>query len=92
MAPVTTNRSVRLQNDLWSWITEEAERRGVTVNGLIADLLMVARLKSEERAAGPTCDDGPMLHVNTSAATPKLNIQIGPIERKPGSMLKGPKK
>lgn len=46
-------RSIRLQNSEWEWLTEEADRRETTVNGLVADLLMVGRLKAEEAGAAP---------------------------------------
>lgn len=36
-------RSIRLQNDLWAWLAEEAERRGVAVNALVSDLVLAAR-------------------------------------------------
>lgn len=95
-------RSIRLQNDIWEWLAAEAERRQTNVNGLVTDLLLVARLKAEEAKAKPV--DVKAAHARVQkrypktlaalaeseavATPPKFNIQIGPIERKPGSMLK----
>lgn len=53
MAPITSLRSIRLRNELWDWLKAEAERRSTTVNGLVADLLEVARLRAEEAKAAP---------------------------------------
>lgn len=32
-------RSIRLQNEAWEWLAKEAERRGTTVNGVVAELV-----------------------------------------------------
>jgi hypothetical protein len=47
----SATRTIRLQNDLWSGLSAEAARRGVAVNGLVADLLEVGLLRSAEREA-----------------------------------------
>lgn len=51
--PPTSIRSIRLQTELWAWLAEEAGRRGATVNALVGDLLIEARLKAEEAKADP---------------------------------------
>lgn len=69
--PKSSNRSIRLPDEMWTWLAAEAERRQNSVNGLVGEFLMVARLKAEERSAKPTRDDGPMLYVNASILQPK---------------------
>jgi hypothetical protein len=48
--PKSSNRSIRLTDEMWAWLAAEADRRQTSVNGLVGDFLMVARLKAEERA------------------------------------------
>lgn len=65
-------RSIRLQNDLWSWLSEEAQRRGVTVNGLIGDLVLVARLKAAEVVTKPTQKPPKPVAKQAPEAVPKV--------------------
>lgn len=113
--PKSSNRSIRLPDELWAWLAAEADRRQTSVNGLVGDFLIVARLKAEEAAAdlvkpkppgfkvkpipsGPTHwpSGAALLPEHTADPGPseplKVSVQIGPIERKPGSLQKGPKK
>jgi hypothetical protein len=39
MAPVTSTRSIRLKNDLWARLAAHAEKRGLTVNALVAEMV-----------------------------------------------------
>lgn len=45
--PPTSVRSIRLTDDLWSWVSEEAARRDVSVNALMFDLAATARAKAD---------------------------------------------
>ena len=49
--PKSSNRSVRLADEMWAWLAAEAERRQTSVNGLVGDLLLVARFNADERTA-----------------------------------------
>lgn len=82
--PPTTVRSIRLQNDVWAWLAEEAARRETTVNGLVDDLIEVARLRVAERAAAP--ERAPV----KPKPAPKVEAPatFGPVRRKPGELLK----
>lgn len=47
-------KSIRLQNDTWTQLAVEAEKRATTVNGLIADLVIVGLYRAAEaKAAAP---------------------------------------
>lgn len=104
-------RSIRLQNDLWQWLSDEAERRGLAVNGLVSDLLEVGRLKAEEAKVKPAAKpkDIKASHETiqkrfpktlaklaeaeaAEVSPPKVSVQIGPVERKPGDLMKKGKK
>lgn len=49
--PPSSVRSIRLPDETWQWLAEEAARREMKVNGLVSDLLIVGRLKAEEARA-----------------------------------------
>lgn len=57
MAITSKVHSIRVQNDLWEWLTEEAKRRGVTPNGLVCDLLLVGRLRADEARLAPKAEE-----------------------------------
>lgn len=92
--PKSSNRSIRLPDEMWAWLAAEADRRQNSVNGLVGELLMVARLKADERAAGEMGTQRPAKPTRAGSvpaphsSAPKLAIPIGPVERKPGEMLK----
>lgn len=63
-------RSVRLPNDLWARLAEEAGVRGVALNGLICDLLEVALLRAAER-------DTPLIQeLRAMAAAPARVVRL----------------
>lgn len=68
-------RSIRLPNAEWEWLVEEAAHREVTVNGLVADLLLVGRLKAEvAKATAPGMTNprsAPAIHVDVPVYAPK---------------------
>jgi hypothetical protein len=41
--PPTSVRSIRLSDEAWAWLTEEAERSGESVNGLVVRMVAAAR-------------------------------------------------
>ena len=85
-------RSIRLQNSEWEWLTQEAARRETTVNGLVADLLMVGRLKAEEARAAPERRPAPKaVSEKASTTAAPSGVQFGPTPRKPGDLAKKPK-
>ena len=49
--PPTSVRSIRLSNETWAWLGEEAGRRDNSVNGLVSDFIAVGRLKVAEAKA-----------------------------------------
>lgn len=64
--------SVRVQNDLWEWLTAEAKRRGVTPNGLVCDLLLVGRLRADEARLAPKAEEPKRVaKAKPAAASPK---------------------
>lgn len=95
--PKSSNRSIRLPDEMWAWLAAESDLRQTSVNGLVGDFLMVARLKAEEARLAPPKPAKPKRpkfneqagpSFNEQPAAPKLNIQVGPVERKPGSLQK----
>lgn len=59
VASKSSVHSIRIQNELWEWLTEEAKRRGVTPNGLVCDLLLVSQLRAAEVKATEKPDPAP---------------------------------
>lgn len=46
--PPTSVRSIRLPDETWERLATEADKRGVKVNGLVADLVEVGLLRASD--------------------------------------------
>jgi hypothetical protein len=92
-------RSIRLQIEMWAWLSAEAERRKTNVNGLVSDFVEVGRfrasVKDAERVppAPPTWPSGAVVephHVEDPASKLTLGsaVTVGYQRPKPGSRAK----
>jgi hypothetical protein len=76
--PPSSVRSIRLRDDLWAWIAEDAEKRGLNANALVAEL--VERLRAENLKPA---DFRPTIERKAA-----LDLPLGPQRVVPGSRLK----
>lgn len=106
--PPTSNKSIRLPDDKWREIEALAKIRGLRVNAAVAEALELwlyppSYLVSAAAPAELRQMIQPLLrenniptsriaHQSATKTAPRVDIQIGPTRRAPGSMLKGTKK
>jgi hypothetical protein len=82
--PPSSVRSIRLQDDVWRWLAEEAAERATNVNALVGDLIEVARLKAAERKAAPAKPAARLTKPATAKASGSVVVPLaGTFERKP---------